>query len=50
MEKSKYFDKVSKYFESGFWNENRVHLAVDRWITKEEFKKITGKEYKGAIT
>lgn len=46
MEHSKNFDKVKNYYDSGFWKENRVREAVIKeWITAEEFKEITGKDF-----
>ena len=42
------FEKVKKYFDSGVWDEHRVHDAVSKWITAEEFKEITGKDYETA--
>ena len=45
MEHSKNFDKVKKYYDEKSWDVRRVYLAVGRWITKEEFKEITGEDY-----
>lgn len=42
---SKYFVKVKGFHDSGLWSETMVCNAVNRWITEEEFKRITGKEY-----
>ena len=40
------FEKVKEYFDIGAWNENQVRNAVVKnWITPEEFKLITGKDY-----
>ncbi len=50
LEHSKNFEKVRKYFEENFWNENRIHLAVGRWITEEEYEEITGKAYQNPVT
>lgn len=46
MEHSKYFEKVKKYYDEGFWNDIRVRNAVLKgWITEEEFEEITGIKY-----
>ena len=42
---SKNFEKVKKFYENGIWNKQRVYNAVEKWITKEEYKKITGEDY-----
>lgn len=39
------YEKVKDYYEKGLWSLDRVKKAVDRWITPEEFKQITGIEY-----
>ena len=45
-EHSKNYDKVKRYYNMGMWNETRVRNAVKmNWITEEEFKEITDKEY-----
>ena len=44
-EHSKNFEKVKAYYDNGIWNKARVHNAVGKWITKEEYKEITGKDY-----
>ena len=52
---SKNFDKVKKYYNSihngkRLWNENRVRNAVEKkWITKIEYKEITGNDYQYEI-
>ena len=38
------YTKVKGYYDSGLWNIERVK-AVGRWITEEEYKKITGKSF-----
>ena len=43
---SKNFEKVKNYYDNGMWNEARVRNAVGKWITEEEYKEITGEEYK----
>lgn len=43
---SKKFEVVKKYYDGKFWGISKVRNAVEnRWITKEEYKQITGKEY-----
>lgn len=43
---SKNFEKVKKYYNSGYWSKNRVKNAVFKgWITKSEYRDITGEEY-----
>ncbi|MBQ8300274.1 MAG: XkdX family protein [Clostridia bacterium] len=44
-EHSKNFEKVKKYYDEGIWNKARVHNAVGKWITEEEYKEITGEDY-----
>lgn len=39
------YEKVKNYYEKGLWSLERVQKAVGRWITKEEYKTITGAEY-----
>lgn len=46
MEHSKNYSKVKMYYILRVWNETRVRNAVRmNWITSEEFKEITGKDY-----
>ena len=46
MDHSENFEKVKRYFSMKMWNESRVKNAVKmNWITQEEFKEITGKDY-----
>ena len=43
---SKNYMKVKQYYDMKMWNETRVKNAVEKeWITREEFKEITGKDY-----
>lgn len=42
---SKNFQKVRNYYDRGLWNIGRVHSAVGKWITEEEYKEITGFVY-----
>ena len=39
---SKNYEKVKHYYEEGLWSQARVYAVVGRWITKEEYKEITG--------
>ena len=39
------FQLVKNYYDKGLWNIEKVYNAVGRWITKEEYQEITGKEY-----
>lgn len=44
--RSKMYDKIKGYYDSGLWNETRVHnMVIKEKITEEEFTLITGKEY-----
>lgn len=46
MEHSKNYDKVKRWYTLRMWNEVRVRNAVKMgWITEEEFKEITDKDY-----
>lgn len=42
---SKNFKKVKNYYDKGLWNEERVKVAVGKWITAAEYEKITGEKY-----
>lgn len=42
---SKNFEKVKGYYDRGAWSKERVHNAVGKWITKAEYKQITGETY-----
>ena len=42
---SKTFEKVKKYYDNEMWTKTRVYNAVGKWITEEEYKKITGEDY-----
>ena len=39
---SKHYEKVKHYYDTGAWSKARVHEAVGKWITKAEYKQITG--------
>ena len=48
---SKHFEKVKKYYETGVWSKAKVYNVVtnpknNAWITEEEYKLITGEEYR----
>jgi len=45
MEHSKNFEKVKNYFDRNMWSIERVHSAVGKWITAEEYEQITGECY-----
>lgn len=46
MEHSNNYDKVKSYYAMKMWLEPRVRNAVKmNWISKDEFKTITGKDY-----
>lgn len=41
------FERVKYYFEAGLWSKPMVKMAVKKGvITKEEYKLITGEDYK----
>lgn len=42
---SKNYEKVKNYYERGLWDLSRVYRVVGKWITAEEYKEITGKDY-----
>lgn len=42
---SKNYDRVKEFYSAGLWSEGMVWNAVGRWITGDEFRDITGKEY-----
>ena len=42
---SKNFEKVKYYYDHGNWSIERVHNAVGKWITPEEYEIITGEKY-----
>lgn len=46
MNKSKNYDIVKDFYDRGEWSIERVRNAViKRWITKDEYKEITGEDY-----
>lgn len=42
---SKNFEKVKYYYDHGLWDKERVHNAVGKWITPEEYEIITGEDF-----
>ena len=40
------FETVKGFYDIKLWSLTMVWNAVDRWINAEEFREITGKEYK----
>lgn len=42
---SEMFQKVKDYYDAGKWSTKRVHDAVGKWITAEEYEIITGFPY-----
>ena len=48
---SKNFEKVKKYYDNYLagkhpqWDKTKVYNAVGKWITKAEYKTITGETY-----
>ncbi|WP_419073066.1 XkdX family protein [Ruminococcus sp.] len=45
---SKNYAKVRRYYDSSLWSVAMVHAAVGKWITAEEYKKITGTKYENS--
>jgi hypothetical protein len=42
---SEKYELVKSYYDRGLWSKQRVHNAVGRWITAEEYEQITGEQY-----
>ena len=40
------FEKIKGYYAIGLWDKAQVHKAVGRWIIAEQYKEITGGNYK----
>lgn len=40
---------VKKYYEENLWNLEMVKKAVGKWITKEEYKEITGNNFEEEV-
>ena len=46
MNHSPKFEKVKKYYDDRLWSKTMVRNAVVKaWITKAEYKEITGEKY-----
>lgn len=45
VEHSKNFQKVKDFYYRNLWSIDRVHSAVGKWITEEEYLEITGFTY-----
>lgn len=42
---SKMYEKIKKYYDTGFWSEGRVrNMVIKGIITEEEYKDIIGKD------
>lgn len=39
------FEKVRGYYKRGLWSIDQVRNAVGKWITKAEYKEITGQDF-----
>lgn len=39
------FDKIKHYYDENLWSLQRVWNVVDKAITKDEYKQITGFTY-----
>ena len=42
---SEKYELVKSYYDRGLWSKARVHVAVGKWITANEYKEITGEDY-----
>ena len=42
---SEKYEIVKSYFDRELWSKERVHTAVGKWITANEYKTITGEDY-----
>lgn len=45
MAVSKNYAKVKRYYDKRLWDKDRVAAAVGKWITADEYEKITGEVY-----
>ncbi len=46
MNHSKNYNKVKRFYSMKMWDEEKVRNAVKMsWITADEYKEITGKDY-----
>lgn len=39
------YEKVKSFYEARLWPLSWVENAVDKWITADEYREITGKEF-----
>lgn len=39
------FEQIKYFYEVGLWSKKRVWNVVDKVLTAEEYKEITGEEY-----
>ena len=44
---SKNYEKIKQYYDTGLWNEQRLHNVVGKTtgITEEEYEMITGEKF-----
>jgi len=41
-----WFDRITYYYEHDLWDKQRVRNVVGKVLTPEQYKEITGEEYK----
>lgn len=42
------YEMLKNFYDEGLWDQKRLKNAVSKnWITAEEYKLITGEDYKG---
>ena len=39
------FEQIKYFYEKGLWSKQRVRNVVDKVLTAEEYKEITGEDY-----
>lgn len=39
------FELVKSYYEKKLWSKEQVYMAVNKWISAEEYFEITGEKY-----
>lgn len=39
------FEKIKKWYQQGLWSKEKVHNAVPKLITAEQYEEITGEPY-----
>lgn len=42
---SKNYNKVKYYYDNSLWTITMVRNSVNKWITVDEYKEITGESY-----